>query len=148
MRRLNNLWDHNHFRLLVMVFIVFIIFMGVVIVPIERNSREKNIHTLSDGIWWSVTTVTSVGYGDTYPVTPLGRTLGMILMISGVALTGIMLGFVTVTLFHSRDEFYWRRISNRLDRLEDQIDKLQKSQNYVVKSVNQADEEEENTDRA
>jgi hypothetical protein len=108
--------------------------IGSTIVHVEKGSPDSTIHTMGDGIWWAVTTVTSVGYGDTYPITPLGRTLGMILMISGVMLTGVILGFVTVTLFHSRDEYYWKRISNRLDRIEDKMDGLEKRQNFMVKS--------------
>lgn len=142
MRKLNTLWDHNRFRLLVVGFAFFTIFVGLLTVLVERSHPESTLQTMSDGIWWSITTVTSVGYGDTYPVTPLGRTLGMILMITGVMLTGVILGFVTVTLFHSRDEYYWKRISNRLDRMEDKIDGLEKRQNFMVKSVSTEKDDE------
>jgi len=142
MRKVNSLWDHYRFRLLVVAFILFTISIGVLIVQVEKSASQATIKTISDGIWWSVTTVTSVGYGDTYPVTPLGRTLGMILMISGVMLTGVILGFVTVTLFHSREEYYWRRISRRLDRIEDKLDRFEKMQSYVVKSMTEESESE------
>ena len=133
-KRFNKLWGHIRFRVLVVGFILLTLIIGLIIVPIESAHPERRIQTFSDGVWWSVTTVTSVGYGDMYPLTPLGRTLGMVLMIVGVMMTGVILGFVTVTLFHSRDEYYWRRIAGRLDRIEDRIQSIEKNQVYLVKN--------------
>jgi voltage-gated potassium channel len=48
----------------------------------------SNIHTASDALWWSFVTITTVGYGDTFPVTDAGRLLGAFLMAVGVGLFG------------------------------------------------------------
>jgi voltage-gated potassium channel len=50
--------------------------------------RESNIHTAEDAIWWSISTITTVGYGDRYPVTSEGRVVAALLMIAGVGLFG------------------------------------------------------------
>ena len=59
----------------------------------ERGAPGANITTFWDAVWWAMTTVTTVGYGDTYPVTDAGRTVAAGLMFAGVA----MVGAVTAT---------------------------------------------------
>lgn len=56
----------------------------------ERNVEGSNIKTFSDGLWWAVTTVTTVGYGDRYPTTTEGRLLAVLLMITGISLVGVI----------------------------------------------------------
>ena len=55
---------------------------------------ESNIHTAADAVWWSFATITTVGYGDRYPVTPEGRIVAVVLMCAGVGLFGTFSGFV------------------------------------------------------
>jgi voltage-gated potassium channel len=54
---------------------------------IAENRPDSNIKTAEDAIWWSVTTITTVGYGDRFPVTLEGRIIAMILMLCGVGLS-------------------------------------------------------------
>lgn len=61
---------------------------------VERSAPEANIRTAEDAVWWSITTVTTVGYGDTYPVTLGGRIIASALMITGVGLFGTLSGVV------------------------------------------------------
>ena len=60
----------------------------------ERNAPGATIRTFGDALWWSITTVTTVGYGDVVPVTATGRMVAVALMIGGVSLLGV----VTATL--------------------------------------------------
>jgi voltage-gated potassium channel len=57
---------------------------------VERHARGANIKTLPDGLWWSFTTITTVGYGDRFPVTPQGRLIAVGLMLTGIALLGVI----------------------------------------------------------
>jgi voltage-gated potassium channel len=59
-------------------------------VAVERGARGANIRTLPDGLWWAVTTVTTVGYGDRYPTTVTGRLIAIGLMVVGIALLGVV----------------------------------------------------------
>lgn len=53
-----------------------------------ENSSESNIKSAEDGIWWAFVTVTTVGYGDLYPVTSVGRLIAVAVMTCGVGLFG------------------------------------------------------------
>jgi voltage-gated potassium channel len=55
---------------------------------------DSNIRTAGDALWWAVATVTTVGYGDKFPVTPEGRIIASFLMVCGVGLFGTLSGFV------------------------------------------------------
>lgn len=71
-----------------------------------ETAKESNIRTAGDAVWWSVTTMTTVGYGDRYPVTPGGRVIAMLLMFSGVGLFGALSGIIASNFLgqHDRDE--------------------------------------------
>lgn len=61
---------------------------ALAVLDVERRSPEANITNLGDALWWAVCTVTTVGYGDFYPVTTGGRLLAVVLMIIGIAVLG------------------------------------------------------------
>lgn len=81
-----------------------------------------------DGVWWSITTMTTVGYGDIFPRTDAGRVLGVVVMLVGIGFTSLLVGataqrFLTPDveeLEESEDEVLRRLIdiSQRLERLE------------------------------
>ena len=56
----------------------------------ERVNENANIQNFGDGLWWAFTTITTVGYGDKYPVTGEGRILAVFLMILGISLLGVL----------------------------------------------------------
>ena len=62
----------------------------MVVYNAERQAPGSNIHTLGDSLWWAATTVTTVGYGDRYPVTGTGRVMAVMLMLTGIALVGVV----------------------------------------------------------
>jgi voltage-gated potassium channel len=67
---------------------------ALAVLDVERANPEANITSFGDAIWWAVTTMTTVGYGDRFPVTGHGRLAASALMVAGIAL----LGTVTATL--------------------------------------------------
>lgn len=56
----------------------------------ERGHKNRNIATFPDALWWAVTTVTTVGYGDRFPATNTGRLVAAGLMLAGIALLGVV----------------------------------------------------------
>jgi voltage-gated potassium channel len=70
---------------------IMLVTMGALaITEAESNAPGTHIHDIWDGLWWALTTITSVGYGDTFPVTSTGRVIAMALMAGGVALLGVV----------------------------------------------------------
>ncbi|MER5304665.1 MULTISPECIES: potassium channel family protein [Streptomyces] len=67
-----------------------LMFGSLAVLSVERESPDGNIKTLGDAVWWSFTTMTTVGYGDHAPTTGLGRVLAVGLMLSGIALLGVV----------------------------------------------------------
>lgn len=68
--------------------LVFVFFIALVTYHVERDAPGATIVTFGDAIWWACVTLATVGYGDTYPVTTLGRTYAVLLMAGGVAILG------------------------------------------------------------
>ena len=76
------------------IFLVIIVFEfgGSLIVAVEAADPQSNIKTAGDGVWWAFVTITTVGYGDQFPVTQNGRLVGMLTMMLGVGLFGVLTG--------------------------------------------------------
>ncbi|HZY80606.1 MAG TPA: ion transporter [Cyclobacteriaceae bacterium] len=83
--------------------LLLIIFASISILQLETDPKS-NIKTAEDAIWWSYVTITTVGYGDRFPVTTGGRIVGVILMTAGVGLFGTFTGFVSSWFLHKGDE--------------------------------------------
>ena len=63
---------------------------SLAVLDAERGREGANIENFGDALWWSVTTVTTVGYGDRFPVTGTGRLIAAALMLAGIALLGVV----------------------------------------------------------
>ena len=72
-------------------------FGSLAVLRAESKSPDANITSASDAIWWAYVTITTVGYGDQYPVTNAGRIVGIFVMTAGVGLFGTLSGFLANT---------------------------------------------------
>ena len=61
----------------------------------EYNNPGANITNLGDALWWSATTMTTVGYGDYTPITPLGRIVAVIVMFAGIGIVVTLVGIIS-----------------------------------------------------
>jgi voltage-gated potassium channel len=78
-----------------LVSVVLVVFASVAVLHFERDEGENaNIKGPEDALWWAVATITTVGYGDRFPVSPEGRIVATFLMTAGVGLFGTSSGFV------------------------------------------------------
>jgi voltage-gated potassium channel len=68
---------------------------SLAILETERSHPGSKINTLGDAVWWSLETVTTVGYGDVPPVTGKGRLIAVELMIGGISLVGLVTASLT-----------------------------------------------------
>lgn len=81
------------FATVALISIVLVVFSAIAILNLE-NAPESNIKTSADALWWSFVTITTVGYGDKFPVTHEGRVIAAVLMTAGVGLFGTFTAYI------------------------------------------------------
>ncbi|MQS07263.1 two pore domain potassium channel family protein [Streptomyces sp. IF17] len=89
-----------------------VMFGSLAVLEVERDSPDSNIHSPGDAVWWAFTTMTTVGYGDHAPTTGIGRLLAIALMLSGIALLGVVTANIAawfISRFNESDETSRRR---------------------------------------
>jgi len=84
---------HGAFATASIFAVLILIFSSIAILQVE-TTENGNIKSAEDALWWAFTTITTVGYGDKFPVTTEGRIIGVILMTAGVGLFGVFTGFI------------------------------------------------------
>jgi Ion channel len=73
-----------------LIAVAVVVGFGLLVATLEESSPERNIQSIPDGLWWAVTTMTTVGFGDRFPVTAAGRAIGAGIMILGIGLFGLL----------------------------------------------------------
>ncbi len=127
------LFKQRRFRLLLLGMVLFSLSLGFVMVLLER-AAGRNL-TFFDGIWWAVSTMTTVGYGDVVPLSVPGRLIGMVLQVVGAVMFGMVVAMMSLFINRSQDEFYWNRLFERIDRLEEANISNQRKTEYLVKET-------------
>ncbi|MFI0979163.1 potassium channel family protein [Streptomyces sp. NPDC021093] len=103
-----------------------LMFGSLAVLEVERDAPGGNIKSLGDAVWWSFTTMTTVGYGDHSPTTGLGRFLAVGLMLSGIALLGVVTANIAAWFIarFERDDVEERRRTALLDALMVEVREL------------------------
>jgi voltage-gated potassium channel len=81
------------FASVVVIGVLCVFFSAIAVLQVE-DDPTSNIKTAEDALWWAYVTLTTVGYGDRYPVTTEGRIIAAVLMTVGIGLVGTFAGFV------------------------------------------------------
>ena len=107
--------------------------IGIYIV--EHNIEGTKITNLGDAFWWAIVTVTTVGYGDVYPITVEGRVIAAFLMIVGIAILGILISTLGAGLIESRLKPRPKPGEDTKNKIKEGIDILEVLQKDDVKSL-------------
>ncbi len=91
------------FSLVAFPSLVLVIFASIAMLNVETEP-ESNIKTPGDALWWAVATVTTIGYGDKFPVTAEGRIIAAFVMVAGVGLFGTFTGCVASFVLKGKNE--------------------------------------------
>ena len=75
-------------------------FSAILMYYLERSAQPEVFRNIGDGVWWSIVTFATVGYGDIYPVTPLGKLLGGLIALIGIAMIAIPTGIISSSFMH------------------------------------------------
>ena len=85
------------------IFMLFVFLMAVVLGAVMyglEGTRNPALNTIPKGIYWAVVTLTTVGYGDVTPVTPLGQWIAMVVMLLGYSVIAVPTGIVAGETYH------------------------------------------------
>jgi voltage-gated potassium channel len=93
----------------------------------ETGQPEPNIVDFVDALWWAFTTVTTVGYGDRYPTSDPGRVVAVLLMLSGIAVFGVMTATIAATFVEERDDADADRLAERLDEISRRLEAIERA---------------------
>jgi voltage-gated potassium channel len=118
LKRARNLLTHNglHF---VLLSVLAIIGVGAAAeLALEQHAPGTTIHNFGDALWWAIVTVTTVGYGDKYPVSAGGRGVAVVLMLTGIGLVGVLSATVASYFVGQQAEDDMTELHRRLDRIE------------------------------
>ncbi|MBD1576868.1 potassium channel family protein [Vibrio sp. S11_S32] len=97
----------------------------------EENAPNTNIHTAADALWWSIVTISTVGYGDHFPVTFAGKVLASVLIVCGVGIFGMISGLLAsiIATPHDKQNAQYKsnleQILNQQQQLLDKVDRLE-----------------------
>jgi voltage-gated potassium channel len=111
----------------------FLVYMGALgVLDAEQNAPHSNIKNFGDAIWWATTTITTVGYGDYYPVTLTGRLVAVGLMVSGVAVVGVVTASLASWLV---SQINANSIQNEKQQEQKILDAIQAINDKIDKSI-------------
>ena len=78
----------------ILLALLLLVFASIAVLQFELTAPGSNIRSAEDAMWWAVSTMTTVGYGDTFPTTSEGRLVAVFLMAAGVGVFGTFSGLV------------------------------------------------------
>jgi voltage-gated potassium channel len=115
-----------------LVAVTVVIGAAATVLDAERSAPGSNITTFPDALWWAATTVTTVGYGDRFPVTAEGRLVGVLLMVVGIAVFGSITAALAGRLIRaSAEDASDAADSDRIRELEATVARLSTALEHV-----------------
>lgn len=105
---------------------LLVVSAAAVVLRFESAAEGANIRTPQDALWWSAVTITTVGFGDRYPVTDGGRAVAALLMFSGVGLFGTLSGLIAAWLLApaQREESELQRLRREVSEMRSVLERL------------------------
>ena len=114
---------------------VTIVIGSFVIFSVESQQPNSQINSMLDAVWWTVATVTTVGYGDVVPVTDTGKIVAIFFMFFGIGVLGIFLSVLGTQFYKRRFEKEEKEISHAQKLILDRMDDLEMNQEKLQKDL-------------
>ncbi len=124
-----------------------VVIIGTVAIYAVESQTESEINTILDAVWWTVATITTVGYGDIVPLSDLGRIIGIFYMFFGVTFIALSISIVGTRLYKKKFEkeeemaFDQKKILGIIKKLEDKQNEMSQSLKEIRDSLKQNKEE-------
>jgi voltage-gated potassium channel len=112
-----------------------IIFGSLLIFSIESQHPDSQINSMIDAAWWTVATVTTVGYGDVVPVTDTGKIVAIFYMFFGIGTLALFLSVLGTQFYKRRFEKEGKEISHAQKLILERMNDLEKNQKNLQKDL-------------
>ncbi len=112
-----------------------IVIGSFVIFSVESQHPDSQINSMLEDVWWTVATVTTVGYGDIVPVTDTGKIVAIFFMFFGIGVLAIFLSVLGTQIYKNRFEKEEKKISHAQRLILDRMDVLEKNQEKLQKDL-------------
>jgi voltage-gated potassium channel len=124
LKRARSVLTHRglHFVLLAVLVIIFV--SAALELAFEHQAHGATIHNYGAALWWAIVTVTTVGYGDTYPVTDGGRAVAVVLMLVGIGLIGVLTATIASYFVQEKADQEKAELNERLGHIEELLTML------------------------
>jgi len=120
-REARRIFLHHNLHFIILLTALLVFGAAGLALAVEQNAGGS-IDSFGDALWWATTTITTVGYGDTYPVTSSGRVVAAVLMVAGIAFFGVVTAnLATYFLERSKEEDQ----AEEVDRLDEILRRLE-----------------------
>jgi len=116
-----------------------ILMAGVLVLSTEHGAPNANIMDAGDALWWAVTTVTTVGYGDKYPVTADGRLVGAVLMFVGVSVFSMVSAILASSILRNVNFAGRKKSEGQIDEIYKVIAELREDIKTIKDKTNVED---------
>jgi voltage-gated potassium channel len=105
-----------------LIVLVLNLIAAAMVLEFERGNPDANINSYPDALWWAVTTITTVGYGDRFPMSSAGRGVAVVLMIAGIAMFGVITASIAAYFVEQKAE---EDLAGRLDQIMERLDRIE-----------------------
>jgi len=122
LREARSILRHRGLNWVLLIVLVLNLIAAAAVLEFERGNPEANIDSYPDALWWAVTTITTVGYGDRFPMSPAGRGVAVVLMIAGIAMFGVITATIAAYFVEQKAD---EDVAGRLDRIMERLDRLE-----------------------
>jgi voltage-gated potassium channel len=121
-REARSILRHRGLNWVLLIVLVLNLIAAAVVLEFERGNPEANIDSYPDALWWAVTTITTVGYGDRFPMSPAGRGVAVVLMVAGIAMFGVITATIAAYFVEQTAE---EDVAGRLDQIAKRLDRIE-----------------------
>jgi voltage-gated potassium channel len=126
----------------VLVVGILVVLTGAGLVQLFEDRAGGPIQSFEDALWWAVTTITTVGYGDTYPVTVGGKVVAALVMLVGIALFSVLTAGIAAYFVERTEEEEEREQAEKIDRILKKLDEQEKRGKKVDRLFEKLEENE------
>jgi voltage-gated potassium channel len=117
------LFSPDGLRYVVLLVVLIVVVSGAAIAAVDA----EHVHSIEDGIWWALATVTTVGYGDVVPHSTAGRAVAGVVMLCGIGFVALLTATVAATFVKQDEAHREDDVATRLDRLDARLDRIEQA---------------------